>query len=64
MMRVMWRIYDTEVKFNCRRDMKNGREKDARDEQEMGEMAENRRDRTKDVKKLVLSVKISYHLFS
>lgn len=58
----MWQIYDTEVKFNCRQDMKNGREGQRKgDEQETGEMAENRRDRTKDVKKLVPSVKTAYH---
>lgn len=35
----------------------------ARDEQETDEMAGNRRDRTKDVKKLVPFVEIFYHLF-
>ena len=34
-----------------------------RDEQETGETTENRHDRTKDVKKLVPSIEISYHFF-
>lgn len=35
-----------------------------RNEQETEETTENRHDRTKDVKKLVPSIQISYHFFS